>query len=150
MQAEARAEHRTHQPPRGIQQKYDQPPAREVGGVEFPLRKIPRAPARIKQDGIILRIVDQSLHGLVFVKADAEVKLAVAEAEVREPAGVRLHPFEFIGVHEKHKFRARRHRRDRATPAMAQRPITTVTHFSTHGSRKIVGRAGHDQREYSA
>jgi len=33
---------------------------------------------------------------------------------------------------------------------MAQRPITTVTHFSTHGLREVVGRAVHDQREYSA
>lgn len=32
---------------------------------------------------------------------------------------------------------------------MAQRPITTVTHFSTHGLREVVGRAVHDQREYS-
>ena len=33
---------------------------------------------------------------------------------------------------------------------MAQRPITTVTHFATHGLREVVGRAVHDQREYSA
>ena len=149
LQAEARAEHRPDKAPGGVQQENDEPPARELRGVELSLREIARAETRIKQHGKIMRIVDQRLHGLVVIEADAEVQLAVAQAEVREPTGVRLHALVLIGVHEKHELRARRHRRDRATPAMAQRPETTVTHFATHERSTIAGPPAHDQSEDS-
>ena len=133
LQAEARAQHGTNAAPRGIQQEHHEAPTREIVGVQFPFREIACVPRRVEQHGEIIRIVQQGLHGLMSVEPDANVEFAVRQAQVREPAGARFHAFEFIGVHEDHELRARRHGRDRAAPAKALRPKASVAHFATHG-----------------
>lgn len=153
LQAEARAQHGPDKPPRGVDQEDQQLSLLELSVKSYELwillpkrRKIQGVTSGIEQHGIVLRVVDQGLHGLVLVKALADMQLAAGQAEMGEPAGVRLDPLEFVRVHEDHELRPRRHGRDRATPAILPGQVALVTHHTTHDPRTFAPPSVRGQR----
>jgi hypothetical protein len=126
LQARAEPEHFAPQRPGRVQQEdhqrallqlSTQSHERRRGALGGVAGKIQRITSRIKQNGKVPRIADESLHRLMLIKTNPHVNFAAGQTQVSQPTGRGFLLLEFLRMHEKHEPGSRFDRHDRSAPA---------------------------------